>query len=172
MTFDKTHLNQLYRYCFALTAHKDNAYDLLQTSLEKYLKHQQHQNQWNSSPQTAYLRRIIRNQFIDDARHAKCVPFEELTDANEATTIDIQPLDNLFINEESVDQIWELLNTSEREVIFLWAIEGYTVKEISEEINVPRGTILSKIHRLRQKVQKTLAKKEQQQKTLHGKRAS
>lgn len=172
MTFDKTHLNQLYRYCFTLTVHQEDAYDLLQTSLEKYLKHQKNQEQQDSSPQTAYLRRIIRNQFIDDARRKKCVPFEELTNENEATTIDIQPLDNLFINEERVDQIWELLNTSEREVIFLWAIEGYTVKEISEEINVPRGTILSKIHRLRQKVQKILAKKEQQQKTSHGKRAS
>ncbi len=169
MEFDQTHLNQLYRYCFTLTVHKEDAYDLLQTSLEKYLKHPIQQD--STSPQMAYLRRIIRNQFIDDARRKKCVPFESLTDEHEASTIDIQPLDNLLINEELVDQIWDLLNTSEREVIFLWAIEGYTVKEISTEIDVPRGTILSKIHRLRQKVQKTLAKKEQQQ-TLHGKRAS
>lgn len=168
MKFDQTHLNSLYRYCYSLTAHKEDAYDLLQTSLEKYLKHQ---NQQNSSPQTtAYVRRIIRNQFIDNARRAKCVPFESLTDENEASTIDIQPLDNLFINKERVDQIWELLNTSEREIIFLWAVEGYTAKEISTEINVPRGTILSKIHRLRQKVQKTLEIKEQQQKS-HEKRA-
>lgn len=167
MKFDQTHLNQLYCYCYSLTVHKEDAYDLLQTSLEKYLKHQ---NQKPDSPQTtAYLRRIIRNQFIDNARRAKCVPFESLADENEASTIDIQPLDNLLINEERVDQIWKLLNTSEREIVFLWAIEGYTAKEISEEINVPRGTILSKIHRLRQKVQKAFTKKEQQQKP-YGKR--
>jgi len=168
MELNQTQLNQLYRYCYSLTVHKEDAYDLLQTSLEKYLKHQ---NQQETAPQSAsYLRRIIRNQFIDNARRAKCVPFESLTDENEASTIDIQPLDNLFINAERVDQIWELLNTSEREIVFLWAIEGYTAKEISEEINVPRGTVLSKIHRLRQKVQKTLEIKEQQQKS-HRKRA-
>lgn len=164
--FDKSQLNQLYRYCYALTLHTDNAYDLLQTSLEKYLK--QAPNTTNQSSRSAYLRKIIRNQFIDDARRAKCVPFEPF-DETEITPIDIQPLDNLLINEVLVDQIWEVLNTSEREIIFLWAIQGYTAKEIASELDAPRGTILSKIHRLRQKVQQKFVNKEPQKMKNFGK---
>lgn len=164
MLVDKAELNQLYRYCYALTVHQDDAYDLLQVSIEKYLKHQANKSLLQTTQpgtesrhsEMAYLRGIIRNQFIDDARRANCVPFESLTDSHETATIDIQPLDNLMINEELVDHIWSLLDTSEREIIFLWAIEGYTAKEISSELEVPRGTILSKIHRLRQKVLKKL----------------
>jgi DNA-directed RNA polymerase specialized sigma24 family protein len=35
---------------------------------------------------------------------------------------------------------------------FLWVVEEYTMKEISELTGIPRGTLLSRIHRIRKKV--------------------
>jgi len=150
--FDKQQLDQLYRYCYALTTHRDNAYDLLQTSLEKYLK----QPSSNRQSELPYLRRIIRNQFIDNIRREKCVEFESLSESAEVIAIDSQPLDDMIIHEELVEIMWSFLDVSEREIIFLWAIEGYTAEEIASEIESPRGTVLSKLHRLRKKINEKL----------------
>ncbi|MEE9303570.1 MAG: RNA polymerase sigma factor [Thiotrichaceae bacterium] len=148
MLLDKQQLDQLYRYCYALCVHRDDAYDLLQSSLEKYLKRPANSQQ----SELPYLRRIIRNQFIDNTRHGKVLEFQSLEESSEAIPMDLCDLDSIVINEELVDIVWSLLNTSEREIIFLWAIEGYTAAEIADEIDMPRGTVLSKIHRLRKKI--------------------
>jgi len=166
MVFDKQQLNQLYRYCYALTVHRDDAYDLLQSALEKYLK-----NPPNASySESAYLRKIIRNQFIDNIRRINSVKFESFDsgtfdDTNGADYFDHQDviainssaLDEMLINEEMVDWIWSILDTVEREIVFLWAVEGYTAAEVATELDMPRGTVLSRIHRLRKKIKFKLA---------------
>lgn len=174
MLFDKQQLNQLYRYCYALTVHRDDAYDLLQSALEKYLKNPPSA----SYSESAYLRRIIRNQFIDNVRRINNVKFESLdTGTSEGTfddtfkspyetnsfnsqdviSINSNALDEMLINEEMVDWIWSILDTVEREIVFLWAVEGYTAVEVSTELDMPRGTVLSRIHRLRKKIYSQLA---------------
>ena len=48
------------------------------------------------------------------------------------------------------------LRPEESEALFLNVVEGYTASEISERTGSPRGTILSHIHRARQKLAKSL----------------
>ncbi len=150
--FNKTQLNQLYQYSYSLTNNPDNAYDLLQTGLEKYLK----QANTNIEYKIAYVRQIIRNQFIDDQRRIQRIIFDSLETDKLHTTlaIDTSSLEQIVISEQQVAIIWKILTVSEREILYLWAVEGYSAKQISEEINIPRGTILSKIHRLKHKVNK------------------
>ena len=150
MILDKQQLNQLYRYCYALTVDRDSAYDLLQTAMEKYLN----KPAKKASTALPYIRKIIRNQFIDDARRSKRVVFEPIENIENIETIalDTMTLDNLMINEELADMTWSVLNTAEREMMFLYAIEGYTAAEIAIETDTPRGTVLSRIFRVRHKV--------------------
>lgn len=155
MTLDKQQLDQLYRYCYALTTDRDNAYDLLQTAIKKYLENPIRQ----SAATLPYIRKIIRNQFIDDARRAKCVAFESI-ESTETIALDTMALDNLLINEELVDIAWSALNAAEREVMYLCSVEGYTAAEISAETNVPRGTVLSRLYRIRHKVMETFKLKD------------
>lgn len=154
---EQQQLNQLYRYCYALCLHRENAYDLLQTALEKYLNHPASDKQ----KEMAYLRQIIRNQFIDNSRRNKRLRFESYDESGLAThqehtdeviSMGTQGLEDLLVNEQQAEQVWLILNTSEREIIFLWAIAGFTAAEIADELDMPRGTVLSKIHRLRKKV--------------------
>lgn len=147
MILDKQQLNQLYRYCYALTVDRDSAYDLLQTAMEKYLN----KPAQKASTTLPYIRKIIRNQFIDDARRSKRVIFEPIENI-ETIALDTMTLDNLMINEELADIAWSVLNTAEREMMFLCAIEGYTAAEIAIETDTPRGTVLSRIFRIRHKV--------------------
>ena len=72
--FDQEKLNQLYRFCYSLTVDETTAYDLLQNSLEKFLK-----SGTDKENSLAFMYQIIRHQFIDDYRkHGKhqSVPFE------------------------------------------------------------------------------------------------
>ena len=147
MILDQQQLNQLYRYSYALTVDRDNAYDLLQTAVEKYLN----KPAQKSDSILPYIRKIIRNQFIDDARRAKRVVFEPIENI-ETVALDTMTLDNLMINEELAEMAWSVLNTAEREMMFLCAIEGYTAAEIASETDTPRGTVLSRIYRIRHKV--------------------
>ena len=146
---DKDQLNQLYRYSLSLTDHADDAYDLLHTALEKYLTKQ---NGMNESVSLPYIRRIIRNQYIDQWRRDKKILFESLDGQEHATAIDTVALDQMIINESVLHTMWNHLDSGEREILFFWAVEGYTAKEIGEELNMPRGTVLSKIYRLKRKI--------------------
>ena len=41
--------------------------------------------------------------------------------------------------------------------MYLWAVEGYSTSELAEFLEMPRGTLLSKIHRLRIRVERHCA---------------
>jgi len=147
MTLNKQQLNQLYRYCYALTSDRESAYALLQTAVKKYLKH--------SMPQNVgilpYLRHIIRKQFIIDAQQAQCIAFE-VTESTGAIALDTMTLDNILINKKIANSAWSALNAAEREIMYLCSIEGYTAVDISTETKVSKGVVLSRIYRIRDKV--------------------
>ena len=147
--FDQKALNQLYRYCFTLTNHEEKAYDLLQTALEKFLS----KPPQNALTKQAYIRRIIHNQFIDHYRREQKIgwePFEEeaITDIDTSTG----SLEEEIIHRDLLDKIWPLLDPFEREILYLWAVEGYTTQEVADVLETKKGTIVSRIHRLKIKL--------------------
>ena len=145
--FDKDVLQQLYRYSYSLACDEHDAYDLLQAALEKHIK-----STVVATQPTAYIKKIIYNQFIDKCRREKIVQFENLEDATLPTDFDVQTLDELMVNEDMAEQVLQSLEPDEREIMYCWAIEGYSTAEISEKLGKPKGTILSKIYRMRKKL--------------------
>ena len=142
--FDKQELQQLYRYCYSLTCDKDNAQDLLQSAVEKYIKK-------ITVPETpmAYIKRIIHNQFIDDCRRKNIIMFENSDDDQVATDFDVRTLESLMIDDDLAEKVLLSLLPDEREIVYFWVIEGMSTSEISAQLEIPRGTVLSKIHRMR-----------------------
>ena len=152
--FDKNDLNQLYQYCNVLTGHEANAFDLLQSSLEKYLRHPP--NDLNAK--VSYMRTIIRNQFIDQYRDLQKIEFKEFDDDTVTNISDgLYAFEEIIINEESASLVWALLDSLEREIMYLWAIQGLTTAEVAISLNIPKGTVVSKISRLRKKVTSQLS---------------
>ncbi|WP_394390229.1 RNA polymerase sigma factor [Shewanella woodyi] len=139
-------LQGLFRYCFCLTAEQRSAEDLLQTSLEKWIRRGQ-----SVEYSHAYIRKIIRNQFVDDCRRNNAIAFESIEEGA-AILLDETCIEELEIQHNLIEHVFELLNTAEREVLYLWAVDGYTASQISQELMQPRGTILSRLHRIKQKV--------------------
>lgn len=160
MVFDKETLNRMYRYSLSLVGDAEAAYDLMQTGLERYLRMQEARKQANQDAPTrpiSYLFRILRNAFIDQKRRTRGKSWESWEDAetevhHKVVCAGFQSLDNVLIDREQVEAILEQLPVSHRELLFLWAVEGYTVQEISDLMEVPRGTLLARLHRIRQKI--------------------
>ncbi len=145
--FDEATLQQLYRYAYSLTCDEHDAYDLLQVALEKFIKSNIVANQ-----PAAYMKKIIYNQFIDDCRRAKIIQFESLEETNLPADFDVQTLEELLVNEDMAKQILQSLEPDEREIMYCWAIEGFSTSEIAKKLKKPKGTILSKIYRMRKKL--------------------
>ena len=99
-------------------------------------------------------------------------PYEQYTvclegNCDEERVVEMQPMDREPASEargpalqasdrERVAWALSLLRPDEREVLFLAAVEGYTAQEIGEMTERPRGTVLSLLHRARQRVRNTL----------------
>ncbi|TNE43226.1 MAG: RNA polymerase sigma factor [Deltaproteobacteria bacterium] len=165
MEFDQSTLNRIYRYCLSLAADQDKAYDLMQTALEKFLRNRAERKDTDSatpSNPTAYLFRIIRNAFIDSQRRAKIRQHDEL-DESVMGSVDpsvihrsMQSLEEVMMDREEVKVVLSHISEEHRELLFLWAVEGYTIQEIADLTQTPKGTLLSRVHRLRQKVLRLL----------------
>ena len=148
--FNKDELNNLYRYALSLAAHEDIAYDLLQGALERYLK----QSSQSIDKPLAYLKTIIRNLFFDLERHKKVVPMISIESDEISLTepIDDTSMDDLLVNQQEIQRLTEILSTEENELLYLWAVEEHSTSEIAEIYQQPRGTILSKLHRLKTRI--------------------
>ena len=147
MIFTDEHLQRLYRYGISLTHNEARAHDLMQDAIESYLK----KPPASDAASMAYIRRIMRNRFIDQYRHANRFPEEALNEVEETLGIDARLLEDIVITEQQLDIVWEQLGIDERETLFFWAVEGMSAREIAQELDIPRGTVLSRIYRLRKK---------------------
>jgi len=131
-----------YRYALSIARHHQDAEDLVQQAWLKLMR------AYGRVEGTPVLFRTIRNLFYDIKRRDKIVQFEPLEKSPEPGKGES--------NGVSMDMqiVLEKLRPEEREAIYLNVVEGFTATEISEQTGAPRGTILSHIHRARQKLAK------------------
>lgn len=148
MNWDKPGLNNFFRYCISLTGNEQEAFDLLQDSVEKWLVKG---SAGVEHPKT-YMKRIIKNTFIDSFRKRK--GREEMEFEEGLVSLDLEnEFEKMIIDKDEVAAILKNSSPEERELLFLWAVEGKSFEEISKELEVPRGTLLARFHRLKKRVQ-------------------
>lgn len=147
MNLDRETLQKLHHYATSLTGDKNSAYDLLHNAIETCLNKPPLEN----AKLTAYIRTIMRNKYIDDYRREQTHPTDNIDD-HILIDMNTSSLENTVIAEHDMQNIWFKLEGLEREILYYWAIEGHSMQEISDLLNIPRGTLLSRIHRLRHKI--------------------
>ncbi len=94
----------------------------------------------------------MRNAYIDSCRRQKVIAFEALAD-DEPADLDTRSLEQLCIDQDHVEKLLQQLKSGEREVLFMWAVLELTASEIAVELQQPRGTILSRLYRIRKQLQ-------------------
>ncbi len=147
MEIDRASLDKLYSYAYTLTANEADAYDLLHNAIETSLNRPSETTEKN----IAYLRVIMRNRFIDEYRHNQSFPHEDIDD-HSPVSISESSLEDVVIASHDLAVLWKTLEPVDREVLFFWAVEGFSMREISEKLEISRGTLLSRIHRLRKRL--------------------
>ena len=151
MKFDRTSLDHLFHYCLALCGQRDDALDLAQDAIEKYVN----KGQVGVNNPQAFIKRIARNRFFDLQRRKKIIQFDVLEDIDEEITAE-QDMESLLVDELTLKKVWQLLSATEREVIFLWAVDGLSAAEIASALDIPRATVLSRMRRLRLRIEKDM----------------
>ena len=151
------HLNKLelflHNFAMRLTQNREKAKDLVQdTSLRAFRYRDKFQQGTNFK---GWIATIMRNTFINNYRKEKrrrtvSEPVEELAYGLESTNIPSRAGEiNLRLEElyNLLDRIGDLYS-----VPFLMHYQGYEYKEIASQMDVPIGTIKSRIFTARKKM--------------------
>jgi len=155
------HLDALYRVALRLTGDPSQAEDLVQdTMLKAYRSWRQYRPGTNAK---GWLLTILRNTFINDYRRRKLEPVATDLEAVEPFALyraveDSDPEGAFFarIVDEKVLEAVDALPPDFREVLVLSDVEGMRYAEIAETLNLPVGTVKSRLFRARRLLQAAL----------------
>jgi RNA polymerase sigma-70 factor (ECF subfamily) len=159
---------QLYAAAMRLTRNPTDAEDLVQeTLLKAYRAYGSFEAGTNLR---AWLYRILTNTFINNYRRDTRRPQESdlgdledvylyrrlrrETSTGPTSSAEEQLLDGLV--EADVKDAIDSLPESFRMVVLLADVEGFSYKEIAEILEIPIGTVMSRLHRGRKALQRTL----------------
>jgi RNA polymerase sigma-70 factor, ECF subfamily len=158
----------LYTAALRMTRNSADAEDLVQ---ETYLKAYRAFDSFTEGTNLkAWLYRILTNTYINTYRAARRRP--EVTDVEDVEDLylyrRLTPGDGLRsgrsaeeealegFTDDEVKSAIEALPDAFRMAVLLADVEGFSYKEIAEITDVPIGTVMSRIHRGRRALQKTL----------------
>lgn len=140
-----------------LTHDEDDAKDLLQETLTKALTYKSYFK--DKSNLKAWLYTIMKNTFINHYR--KKTKFGALLDKteekhfiNKGAPKDPNHPETTLAQKEILKEISQLDPTYR--ISFELHVEGYKYKEISDELNIPVGTVKSRIFQARKKLMQKL----------------
>lgn len=142
-------LPRLRRFARALARDAADADDLVQGALERALKARA---QWAPGTRLdSWMMKIVRNCWIDEARSRTrrartFVPEEEGADVGSEAHRVVE----LRAEIHAVEKAMNSLTPDQREVIALVLVEGLAYKEAAELLDIPMGTLTSRLTRGRQ----------------------
>lgn len=161
-------MGSLYSGALRMTRNPADAEDLVQeTYLKAYRAFAGFQEGTNLK---AWLYRILTNTFINTYRAKKRRPDESDLDevedlylyrrlgGLEAAAVGRSAEDELFdhVTDVEVKEALESLPEQFRVAVLLADVEGFSYKEIAEILDIPIGTVMSRLHRGRKGLQKRL----------------
>ena len=136
----------MYGICLSYAGDRDMAQDMLQDSYIKIFKRIKDFKQEGSLE--GWIRRIVSNTAIDHLRKQQRIQ-KYISDKEEIkeNSYESDALQNLQ-TEDVLDQVGRLPEGA-RVVFNLYALEGYTHKEIAKKLNITEGTSKSQFNRAR-----------------------
>lgn len=142
-TLVEAHYEGLFRYAYRLAGCPADAEDLVQETFGKALK------QWGQLREAgrarAWLFSILRNAYLHRARsdrQARCVPLDAVGDLPEP---EAGPLPD--IEPERLQQALSELPEVFRTPVILFYFEDFSYREIAEQMDLPLGTVMSRLAR-------------------------
>ena len=159
-------LDQLYGGALRMTRNPQDAEDLVQ---ETYLKAYKAFDSFKEGTNLkAWLYRIMTNTYINSYRKKQRRPIEtsaeDVTDRQLYTTsshdstglqsAEVEALKNL--PDAQIAEAMNSLSDDYRMVVYYADVEGLAYKEIAEVMDIPLGTVMSRLHRGRKQLRELL----------------
>jgi RNA polymerase sigma factor (sigma-70 family) len=144
-----TLLPRLRRFARALARDAADADDLVQVALERALKARA---QWAPGTRLdSWMMKIVRNCWIDEAR-SRARRARTFVPEEEGAAIGVDAHEEIEMKAEmrDVDKAMNSLPPEQREAIALVLVEGLAYREAAELLDIPMGTLTSRLTRGRQ----------------------
>jgi RNA polymerase sigma-70 factor (ECF subfamily) len=138
-------LPRVRRFALSLTGNRDDADDLLQSTVERVLG--------RGVPEGAdvlrWMFRVARNLWIDEvrSRSVRLVAADREPDDEPALGGEDAAIRGLHMRE--IGDAMTSLPEEQRALLSLIAIEGFTYREAAEVLEIPIGTVMSRLARAR-----------------------
>jgi RNA polymerase sigma-70 factor (ECF subfamily) len=151
------HIDAMYNFAFRLTLDEDDAKDLVQ---ETFMKAYRFINSFETGTNAkAWLFRILKNSFINNYRKKSKQPskvdYQEVESyynsdsVNENITTDLRVETVQHLIGDEITNALNSLDVDFRTVIILCDLEGFTYEEMAKILDIPIGTVRSRLHRAR-----------------------
>ena len=161
------YLDPLYNAAYRMARNPQDAEDLVQ---ETYLKAYKYYDKFEEGTNLkAWLFKILKNTFINSYRKKQQSPpkadfadieesFETILrdDSGQARTPEEELLEKVL--DEDVQHAIEELPHDYRMVVLLADLEGFSYKEIADILEIPVGTVMSRLYRGRRLLEEALLK--------------
>lgn len=151
------HADALYNFAYKLTHEESDSNDLVQeTFLKAYKYALSYQKGTNAK---AWLFRILKNTFINDYRKKSKEPAKvdynevesyydsDSTDSNITTDLRVDTVKDMMGDE--ITLALNSLDVDFRTIIILCDLEGFKYDEMAKILDIPIGTVRSRLHRAR-----------------------
>lgn len=151
------HMRSMYNFGYRLTLNSDDDQDLVQdTYLKAYRFIDSFQKGTNAK---AWLFRIMKNSFINDYRKKRKEPnkvdYQEVEAYYNSEDVDRQITPDLRVDVlqgmlgDEISNALNALDVDFRTVIILCDLEGFKYEEMAKILDIPIGTVRSRLHRAR-----------------------
>jgi RNA polymerase sigma-70 factor (ECF subfamily) len=147
------HYQALYRYAYRLTGTQPDAEDLTQEAFGKAFTRLPQLRDPDRAK--AWLFRILRNEYLhrvrDDRRH-RVIPLDAVGDLPERTGDERPDVDKARLQQALND-----LDEGFRTPLILYYFEDFSYRDIAEQMDLPIGTVMSRLARAKAYLRSRLA---------------
>jgi len=142
-------LPRLRRFSYALTGDKDKADDLVQDTCERALAHL---DQWKPGTSLdSWMYRIAQNIWVDHHRGRKVHgPVSDLDEVENMAGVDGRHVTESRLTLAAVNAGIARLPADQQVLIAMVCVEGVSYKEAAGILDIPIGTVMSRLSRARQ----------------------
>jgi len=144
------HLPRLRRYARALVKDPDQAEDLVQETVARALGRLHF---WRrETNMRAWLFTIMHNQFVNEVRRARNRPDRLPLDDRPHSEASAACAAESCAGVQDIETALMQLPHEQRAVLLLVSLEGLSYQEVARVLDIRKGTVMSRLHRARQRM--------------------
>ncbi|HYE98879.1 MAG TPA: RNA polymerase sigma factor [Planctomycetota bacterium] len=145
-------LPRLRRFATSLCRAPQEVDDLVQATVERALNRI---DQWRPDTRLdSWMFRILQNLWIDQLRARK--PTDDLAEAERLPGVDGRQVTETHMAVQETRAAMAELPEEQRAVVMLVLVEGFAYREAAEILSIPIGTVMSRLSRAREALEKRL----------------